>query len=315
MSTSGSTNYSITRSDIIYDALALLEVTGSDSTVAAPEDDALCARFLNRMVKHWLVMGLNLWLQQTATIFLNPNQNTYTLYNNAAADHAAVTSVTTTTTSAASLGASSVVVASVTGMTNGDNIGVVLDTGAIQWTTITNISTLTLTLNNTLTATAASGNKVYTFTTFLDKPLDILQATYKYSSGIEIPMRKISTEEYFNMPNKTNIGTSVMYAVLPGRTSTQVYLYPTPTNANDTMQIKFSRFSQDLDSTTDEPDFPIEWADALIYNLALRVAPIYGKEDKANKVIAPLAATFLQECSDWDNEHANMRFVHDGDFE
>ena len=63
-----------------------------------------------------------------------------------------------------------------------------------------------------------------------------------------------------------------------------------------------------MDSGTDDFDFPQEWFDALVYNLAMRIAPAFGKQNKLQS-IAPLAQTFKEEMLDWDNEKADVQIV------
>lgn len=74
----------------------------------------------------------------------------------------AVERAQTTTTAAAASGATTVSVASVTGMLAGDVIGVLLTDGTTHWTTIASIASLVVTLTTALTGAAPSGAQVVT---------------------------------------------------------------------------------------------------------------------------------------------------------
>jgi hypothetical protein len=62
MSTSGSTDYNLTRNDIIQEALELIGVVAGSETSSAA-DVATANRSLNMMIKGWQAKGIQLWRQ------------------------------------------------------------------------------------------------------------------------------------------------------------------------------------------------------------------------------------------------------------
>ena len=56
-----------------------------------------------------------------------------------------------------------------------------------------------------------------------------------------------------------------------------------------------------------------EWIEAMKYQLAVRLAPAFGKEQKL-VALAPLASSMLENMLDWDNEHADLSVIPDTRF-
>jgi len=60
MATSGSTNFTQTRNEIVYDALQLIGVYGVGKTISA-EDMNFSVNILNKMIKSWEGKDIHLW--------------------------------------------------------------------------------------------------------------------------------------------------------------------------------------------------------------------------------------------------------------
>ena len=78
MATSNSKNYSITRSDIIASALRRAGVIDAHDTVDG-EDTTTASLALNLMVKEWVARGIDIWLRDEITLFLQPDTQSYAL--------------------------------------------------------------------------------------------------------------------------------------------------------------------------------------------------------------------------------------------
>src|SRR3990167_9187035 len=78
MATSGSTNYTQTRNEIIQDALALIGVYGIGRTISA-EDTNFTSNMLNKMIKTYHAQGLHLWAKEEGYLFVADNTGSYTL--------------------------------------------------------------------------------------------------------------------------------------------------------------------------------------------------------------------------------------------
>lgn len=78
MATSGSSNYGLTRNDIIQEALELIGVVAAEESPAAA-DVATADRSLNMMVKGWQAKGINLWRQTEGSLTATAGQASFTM--------------------------------------------------------------------------------------------------------------------------------------------------------------------------------------------------------------------------------------------
>ena len=113
-----------------------------------------------------------------------------------------------------------------------------------------------------------------------DKPLKVIQAWNRDpTSKVDIPMRIITKQEYAILGNKATTGKPIQIYYEPKIDNGTLYLFPTPAAgdvATSTIYITYQRPFEDFNSTTDTPDFPSEWIEAIVYGLAVRLASEYG---------------------------------------
>lgn len=305
MSTSGSADFTRTRNQIITEAYQLLNVYGADEALTDP-DLAFGNSRLNSMIKAWQAMGINLWTYEEAVIFLS-SLPTYTLGTNG--DKSCLLSDFVETTLSGDEAASQTVlsVTSSTGMTALDIIGIVLDDNTIHWTTVVSVDSATqVTVTSGLASVAASGNQVFTYTSTLYRPLKIHSIRRHGSNGIETPLYPISRQEYFDLSNKTNSGVPNEFYYDPKLNAGKLYIYQAPSDVTTYLRATISRSFEDFDDADNTPDFPQEWLDAIIYNLALRMAPAFGKMQEAVSLYAPLATALLDAIKGYDTETTSL---------
>lgn len=313
MATSGSYDFSVSRDDLIKDAL--LELGVLESGEAPTADEATdCARRLNMLVKSLMTKpGYHLWTVQDAVLFQVLGQQSYALGDSASDTNWCAWDdyAQTTLSSAALSGASSVALTSATGFTTGDKIGVVLDSGAIQWTTAT-MSGTTATLGANLTGAAASGNAVFGYTSRLVRPLRLIEGTiYRRDiSSNDTPIELIAKPEYDQLSAKTQRGKTVQVAYQPFLGSGRIWTWLTADLSTDVIRFSYERPIQDFDATGDTPDLPIEWSKALYLNLAVDVAGMFGASDELPRVKA-LAEEALDDMYGWGQENAPVKFQPD----
>lgn len=314
MSVSGSVNYNDTRNEIITDALILLGVLGAEESVQAA-DLQLANRFLNRMVKSWDAQGIHLWTYNEATLFITPSTSKYAMANGSSDAYWSDTVVDTTLGGAEASGQTVITVTTSTGMTAADIVGIVLDDKTIHWSTIVSVDSSTqITITNATTGAAASGNRVYTFTSRANRPVKIHSIRRKTGNGTsatEIPLIELSRQEYFDLPAKASTGYPTQYYYDPQLATGQLYLWPTPDNGAIRYNITYQSQIDDFDAAGDTSDLPQEWLECLVYNLASRMAPAFGKEDKAKKYILPVAELLLNKVSTFDKETTSIQIIPD----
>lgn len=78
MATSGSVDYTLTQSEVIYEALQLIGVYDPEETISSADFDT-ASRSLNMMLKTWSADGVKLWKRATATLTLVADQKSYTI--------------------------------------------------------------------------------------------------------------------------------------------------------------------------------------------------------------------------------------------
>lgn len=314
MSTSGTTTFNFNRDQIIKAAARKIGAIASgetpDATTIQDFSDGL-----NIIVKAWNATGLHIWTETEATLFLQPDQISYSL---GGTDNATETYTATTLSAAVAIGIGTISVASATGIVTAYNIGVVLDTGSIFWTTVngTPIGT-TVILTAALTGTAAAGNAVYVYQMKIVRPLRVLSARrYNFTSALDTQMNVFSRIDYRNQPNKTTRGTITQWFYDPkgGTNSTgSFFVWPAPPDSTNAVKFTWMRPIQDFSNSANNPDLPQEWIRPLIWNLALEMGPEFDVPDSRWSKIMQMAASTLEGAGGWDREPESYLFGFSAD--
>lgn len=282
MSTSGTYTFSVTRDQIITDAMLDCGALGVGESIA-DADLQFCARRLNMMVKQWcgtmdFAPGLKMWKRLNGNLFLSATTGTYT--TGPAGSGWASSFTQQSTTVAAAGGASTVTLASAAGISSGDNIGVVLDSLALNWTTVNGAPAgNVVTLTTALASSAASGNVVYTYPVANQAtvPMKILTALLRDQFQNDTPLYLLTLQEYQSLPTKAQPlsmqdPTSIYYQRGLG-TGTLKTDSPAAADCNKRIHMVYLDSAQDFDLATDNPDFPQEWYLPLVTNLSVLIAP------------------------------------------
>lgn len=308
MSTSGIITFNRTRDQIIKAALRKCGIYAEGETPTAQQiTDG--AEDLNMMVKGWKALGINLWCYQEIAIFPVVGQASYSL--GVGGDKAASTYVVTTLAADGAASAGTVTLTSVTGVATTYHIGIVLDDGTLQWTTVNGAPAgSVVTLTAPLTSAATSGNLVYVYQTIANRPLRVSAGRIKISNGNEIPMKIISRQEYFNLPIKTNEGKPTQLYYDPKLITTgKVYIWSTFQTVNDFLIVTAQREIEDFNTLSDNADLPVEWLEPLVYNLAARISLDYGIDKTTRDDLAAMAAAFLDTVMAYDQEAVSISFT------
>jgi hypothetical protein len=304
VATSGTVDFTSTRDDIITDALTNLRAIDPSETIE-PGKLEQGARYLNRLVKLLQAQGLHLWTEVEATLFMDKGTRIYTFptaYATGSEDFD-----DTTTSAAASSGDTTITVTAIGNIAVGDFISIELDSGSRQWTTVRLISgtTITLPLLITLDGDVASGNEVVAFTTKINKPMRVLSARRRISS-VDSPLILVSREEYVDLPNKSSTGLVNEIYYKPLATTGELYLWPTGDTVTDRLSFTYQRPMEDFDSTSNNPDLPVEWHQMLVTSLAEMLAPAYGVTGRAYDIIKSQAVMAHRVVSGYDVETTSV---------
>lgn len=234
MATSSSTNFSVTRDDIIKGALRLCGALAVGETPSADQVTE-ASEALNMLVKAWQADGMALWARGEYTLPLTLSTQSY-------------------------------------------NIGI--------------------------------GQTVN-----IAKPLKITHAIlHDTQTNVDIPMRIITRDEYLRLGNKTTTGQPIQIYYDPQRDHGVLYVYP-PANSSAVSykQIKFTyqKPFEDFDASTDNPDFPQEWYEALKYGLASRLAGEYGISMDDRRQLMQEAILIKNEALGFGTEEGSFFFTAD----
>jgi hypothetical protein len=312
MAISGNVGLLETGATIIEAALQLIGVYGDDGRVISAADITLVQRMLNRLMKYWQGKGASAFRTAEAFVFLQKNQPVYQLGNNygPGGDHASNSAVFTTLRTSAALSDTVLNVVSTIGMNVGDHIGIRLDSGTRFWTTISSLVPLDnqVTLASSMPAGSSSSNSVYVYTTKLTKPLRLLLGM-RIDDGSELgtPLVLLSSQVYFALPNITassGTGDPIQAYYQPLVGNGLIYAWETPSDCDYYFHLRYLRAIDTFDVASNDPDVPQEWALAIIYNLAMYIAPFYGQDKKAEQ-IKERALTLEQDVMDFDVDPAS----------
>jgi predicted lipoprotein with Yx(FWY)xxD motif len=273
MATSGTYVFSQTATEIISAALRAAKAIATEETpTAAQSEDARVA--LNMILKECQAQGMFLWTVEDITLYLAHDTASYLI--GPKGTNCSVTTVETEVATAASSGASTIAVDSITGMSDGDYVGIQLDDGTMQWTTINGApAAATITLTAALTDDVAVDNIVVTYTTKAQRPVEITQVLVRDHSGNDVELLPISRSEWAALSSKTSAGKPVQYYYDPLLTDGKLYLWPRPTDVEDRIIITSRRPIQTIEDITDDFEVPQDWFRFLKWELAAEIAADY----------------------------------------
>ena len=312
MATSGSVSFSMTADRVIDKAFAKIGVKEAEQALESFEfQDGIDA--LNLMIKSWGAQGLHLWTKDEGILFLDTGKTDYNL--GPTGDEAAqLDDFIGTDSTAAKVATDTIIdVVSTTGMVALDNVGVELDDNTRHWTTIVSVDSSTqITITAGLPSASKSESTIFTFTSLVQRPQRVLSCRRKtFADDNEIPVNSWSRQEYFNQVNKTSTGTVVNCYYSPQLDNGRMYVWQTASSVNDFLRFTFERPLEDILIGDDNLDFPVEWLEAIIYNLAMRLADDYDVPPTKVQTVSAKAIQFLDDLLGWDEEMESLNLQPD----
>lgn len=304
-----SPDFTYNRDQVIRRALRLVGAIQSGETPGAQENqDAVDA--LNALVSEWQASGLHLWKESEGVLFLQPNQIKYGL-GGSTTDQSAITSTinTSATTSALIAGVTAIPIASVANIANGDNFGVMLSTNVLFWSTVSSVVGSTVNIAAGLPAAVNSGAQTYDYTTRIIRPLRIIDARrYYIPSNIETPMILMARLDYRELPNKQNTGVVTQLFYDPQLSTGYVWVWPSPPDSLSKINFTWMEPIFNFNTAADQPDFPVEWFNCLVWNLAKEVMLEYDVPVQRAQMIQVRSKETFDLVSGFDREPESYFF-------
>jgi len=150
-----------------------------------------------------------------------------------------------------------------------------------------------------------------------DKPLKVIQGFYRNITStpvVDTPVLLVSKQEYNVLGSKFSTGTANTIFYDARKLNGILYVYLTPdTYAQNNLQMHLIAQMpiNDLSLATEVPDFPNEWMNCLVWNLADQLSMEYGVPMNSRQEIAQRAMAYKTQMSDWDVEAYSTFFAPD----
>ena len=313
MASSGDYVFSASRNALINGANRLL---GNNREHGAMSADAMvdASEMLNMMMSAWQAEGIAMWKKTEVTLFMQKAVASYSI--GPSGDNATSTPYDTELAADADSGDSTITVDDDDDITDGDYIGIELDTGLFQWTTVNGTPAANVvTLAAALTGDTSENNFVVNYTTKCQRPMEIIEARLRNSSDVDNILEIVSNVEYRQLSDKASTGTPNIMYYDPQLTNGVMYFWQ-PTNDVENRAVFTAKYPIEIFSAFDDTaDFPQEWFLALKYNLAVLLIPEFMRENKLSvtqiNLLRSQAEDFKEKAMSFDATYASAQFVPD----
>ena len=232
-------------------------------------------RTLNIMFQEWANRGLHYWEVENTSITLATDQTEYTIFRSSA--EGASNGVTTTLTSTLLSTTTTIPVASVANMPTSGKIKI--DSEIIEYTSISGNNILCDSTGRGADGTTATGHPTSSVVTnFVNGADDILEASFRNASNIDVPLTKIARSAYQALSNKTSTGQPSQYFVqrFIDKITINLYLTPGSTENGKFLNFFFVKRIQDVGSYTNATDVPYRFVPCMISGLAFYLSQKYN---------------------------------------
>lgn len=142
-------------------------------------------------------------------------------------------------------------------------------------------------------------------------PHRVISARYRSAGGIDLPMREMVRNEYYDLPLKSSTGIPTQYYIDYQRSAVTMYAWQLLTSVStETVQYTFQRKFEDVDALDNDIDVKSEHLEVVDFNLAARLADCYGRTGAHIDRIIARAQMLLNEALDDDREDF-IQFIPD----
>lgn len=157
----------------------------------------------------------------------------------------------------------------------------------------------------------STGTGILNSTVATALPVVKVLGVYRQKDGQRQPLIFSTRDEILSFPNQNQVSTPTHFYSRPALNNTQeLVLYPIPDSswiATGTLIIDYQFYVADIYAdTAGQPKFPDFWEEALIYNLAVRLAPEYGLSTLDRATLDKDAQAALKLALDFTNEEGSI---------
>jgi hypothetical protein len=233
-------------------------------------------RTLNIMFQEWANRGLHYWEVENTSITLATDQTEYTIFRSSA--EGASNGVTTTLTTAITSNATTTIpVASVANMPTSGKIKI--DSEIISYTGISGLN-LTGGTRGADGTTITNHLNTSIVTNFVNGADDILEASFRNDSSIDVPLTKIARSAYQALSNKSSTGQPSQYFVqrFIDKITINLYLTPGSTENGKFLNFFFVKRIQDAGAYTNGADVPYRFVPCMVSGLTYYLSQKYAPQ-------------------------------------
>lgn len=103
------------------------------------------------------------------------------------------------------------------------------------------------------------------------RPLELNVVNWRSTDGRDLPMLRLTRDEYQELPDKDAIGTPTQFYYHRLRETATLFVWPVQAVGDGTIEWDGKAEIDDINATGDTLDVPAEWYEAIIYQLADRL--------------------------------------------
>lgn len=171
--------------------------------------------------------------------------------------------------------------------------------GIQLWTTQT--ATIDLTANKSSYIWSLSGDIA------VPTAIRVIGGYSRNITGIDMPLTILTQNDYNRLSNKSMAGRPTHFYYDYKDSYGLLYPWPIPNADGISLVLTYHQYFDDMDSRTDRLDFPQSWWEAVKWNLALRLAPEFGRQ--VGPEIVSLAQTTLKDAREAAFEEGSVLFT------
>jgi len=322
-SSSGSTAFRMTTSDIIREAFAICQIGIEGETLSADQFEN-GRRSLNILLTSFLNQGLHLWTYSEGIVFLEAGKNNYTLEQVRATDYYTKTELTTD-----ALTAATTVTVSTTELELGQEVTDFLDADwwigflkedcNIFWTQVTSVSGNDVTIDDGLPEDMDSGTQLVFYRDQIDSVDRIFNDSVRRLDGFwsstgpnTTPLFSLSHKRFFDLPTQDSLGQVSQTYYQRSLPQGTLWTWQTPADSTYPLTFTYERKIDDFVNNDDCADMPKSWLEAVTYNLADRLKIKYRVPQQLSMEIKEIAIRSLSDALAFDNENTDLEISLNG---
>ena len=150
----------------------------------------------------------------------------------------------------------------------------------------------------------------------IPRPDKLDSVIYRNADGTyDRPLERLTRSEYYSLSAKQSKGVPVSFYYDPQLTNGVLYLWPYPlTVTTEKILIIYQKPFDDLDTSTDDFEFPPWYYEAIRWNLAENLAHSYGIPAIRYSMIKAKAREEKQRVMEYDQEQGSIFFEPESRF-